>query len=54
MAHCERHPLYNPNCHDCREASLTKTRALLLDDDEYEDDDQPSAASILLTSDNSG
>jgi hypothetical protein len=52
MAHCERHPLYNPNCHDCREASLTKTRALLLDD-EYEDDEH-SAASILLTSDNSG
>lgn len=44
MPHCQRHHIYNPNCHDCREASLTHTSSLL-------DDDQPSAASILLTQD---
>jgi hypothetical protein len=45
MPHCTRHSLYNPNCHDCREASLAHTRRQL-----DEDDDQSSAASILLTS----
>jgi hypothetical protein len=33
MSHCTRHNIYNPLCHDCREAGLTHT-STLLDDDE--------------------
>ena len=44
MSHCPRHSIYNPNCHDCREVSLTHTSSIL------DEDDQPSAASILLVS----
>jgi hypothetical protein len=43
MSHCKIHQFHHPGCHDCREASLTHTNALL-------DDDQPSAASTLLVS----